>query len=34
MLTTYILPLPSFCYREKANDEFPRIHPHWVQTVC
>eukprot|EP00804_Cyclotella_cryptica_P006644 CCRYP_008602-RA/>CCRYP_008602-RA protein AED:0.13 eAED:0.13 QI:331/1/1/1/0.8/0.63/11/3433/991 len=34
MLTTYILPLPAFCYREKSNDEFPRIHPHWIQTVC
>lgn len=35
LLTTYILPLPKFCFRhEFSTDDVPRIHPHWMQTVC
>ena len=34
MLTTYILPLPAFCYKEYESDYRPKIHPQWTQTVA
>ena len=33
VLSTYILPLPMFSYKEHHNDQFPKIHPQWMQTV-
>eukprot|EP00956_Cyclotella_meneghiniana_P030001 scaffold74526_cov66-Cyclotella_meneghiniana.AAC.4 len=33
MLTTYILPLPEFCYKEYNSDNHPKIHPQWTQTA-
>lgn len=34
ILSTYILPLPMFSYKEQDNDEYPKIHPQWMQTAA
>lgn len=33
MLTTYVVPLPMFGYKELDGDPVPKIHPQWMQTV-
>lgn len=33
MLTSFLVPLPQFCYKENDHDPVPKIHPQWMQTV-
>ena len=33
VLTTFLVPLPQFCYKDGDDDTVPKIHPQWMQTV-
>jgi DNA polymerase I-like protein with 3'-5' exonuclease and polymerase domains len=33
LFTSFILPLPGFCYKDDPDNEYPKIHPQWMQTV-
>jgi hypothetical protein len=33
MLTSFVQPLPKFSYKVHDSDDYPKIHPQWMQTV-